>query len=247
MKESRKQRLATFGFGVLVAAMVGVLATAVWHLPEEPPGLAGEVEARLGDAGASNPVTAVLLNFRSYDTLLEIAVLLLAVLGAQVLAGDEADLAIVRDGVRLRDDPSSNPVLEGFVRVAGPIMVLFAGYLLWVGGHAPGGAFQAGAVLAALGILLLLAGTHTRLAVMAPAVERGVMVAGLGAFLTVGIGMLLAERRFLEYPVPGAKWLMLLIETCATVSVAAIMIALFRGGRLIRGTCPPQREAGSKS
>lgn len=246
MKESKKQRLAKWGFGILVAAMVGVLATALWHLPEEPRGLAEEVDARLEDAGTSNPVTAVLLNFRSYDTLLEIAVLLLAVLGAQVLAGDEADLAVVHREVRLQDQSAGNPVLDGFVRLAGPTMILVAGYLLWAGGHAPGGAFQAGAVLAALGILLLLTGAHQRLVEISPAAERGVLVAGVGVFLGVGIGMVLVERRFLEYPVPGAKWLMLLIETFAMVSIAAIVVALFRGGRLIRNVCPPTRNSESK-
>jgi multisubunit Na+/H+ antiporter MnhB subunit len=36
---------------------------------------------RVPESGVSNPVTAVLLNFRAYDTLLELAVLMAAILG----------------------------------------------------------------------------------------------------------------------------------------------------------------------
>ena len=44
------------------------------------------VAAHLAESGVTHPVTAVLLNYRGYDTLLEIAVLLLALLAqAQLL------------------------------------------------------------------------------------------------------------------------------------------------------------------
>ena len=39
-------------------------------------------------------------------------------------------------------------------------------------------------------------------------------------------------RHFLEYPPSSAKWLILLIEAVATVSIAAILLALFSGGTL---------------
>jgi hypothetical protein len=39
----------------------------------------------LPDSGVSNPVTAVLLNFRAYDTLLEIGVVLLALWGLKAV------------------------------------------------------------------------------------------------------------------------------------------------------------------
>jgi multisubunit Na+/H+ antiporter MnhB subunit len=43
------------------------------------------------ESGVDHPVTAVLLNFRSYDTLLEIAVLLLAVVVALALREAQPD------------------------------------------------------------------------------------------------------------------------------------------------------------
>ena len=64
-----------------VAAGVGLV------LLTEPSatGLAGAVEQELARSGAENPVTAVLLNFRGYDTLLEIAVLTAALVSVWAL------------------------------------------------------------------------------------------------------------------------------------------------------------------
>ena len=45
------------------------------------------VAAHMAESGVEHPVTAVLLNFRGYDTLLEVAVLLLALLGVLTVVG----------------------------------------------------------------------------------------------------------------------------------------------------------------
>ena len=109
MNQRRNRQLAVVGFGVIVAALVGVLGSVIWTLPMEATGLAGDVEEKLDQSGAKNPVTAVLLNFRGYDTLLEVTVLLLAVLGARALAA-----AGPRDDTGRIGSPI-NPVLVGFI------------------------------------------------------------------------------------------------------------------------------------
>jgi len=224
MNESRFRQLLVVGFAALVVAIVGGLATAIVALPTEATGLAPNVEQQLGQSGAKNPVTAVLLNFRGYDTMLELTVMLLAVLGAR---------ALTRGGIG--DDPYTglrmSPVLDGFVRVIAPVMIVVAGYLLWVGGHAPGGAFQAGAVLAALGVLLHLTGVAWSRH-LSESTERWLLIAGVAVFLAIGVGSMSAERRFLEYPSAWAKWLILSVETVATISIAAILLALYRSGTL---------------
>ncbi|MEZ5579581.1 MAG: hypothetical protein R3F40_09335 [Candidatus Competibacteraceae bacterium] len=63
---------------------MGVLA-----LPDPAP-MAPAAVARLATTGVGNPVTAVLLAFRSMDTLLEAIVVLLALLGVWSLAPDRA-------------------------------------------------------------------------------------------------------------------------------------------------------------
>ena len=61
--------------------------------------LAQSVSTNLANSGVSNPVTAVLLNFRAYDTLLELAVLLTAVLGIFALGEERTSLSACRSGV----------------------------------------------------------------------------------------------------------------------------------------------------
>lgn len=205
----------------LLAALAGGLGYAVLSLPQPSVGLADVVAGQMGDSGVSHPVTAVLLNFRGYDTLLEMAVLLLALLGVWSLAPHA--------GAGLRTMPTG-PVLAALLRLVIPVMILVAGYLLWVGGHAPGGAFQAGAVLASAGVLIGLCGKRIdgRLATWPLRVG---LVLGVAVFVTVGVAAVLGGAQLLRYPTAWAGGLILLIEIAATLSIGVILTALFAGGR----------------
>jgi multisubunit Na+/H+ antiporter MnhB subunit len=213
------------GAALAVLPVVAGAGFALLRLPAEAPGLAPQVAESIGRAGASNPVTAVLLNFRGYDTMLEVTVLFLAVVGAHALSP-------VRPAPSGALQLAPSPVLIGFVRVLAPFIVLVAGYMLWVGGHKPGGAFQAGAVLASLGVVLHLC----RLALpgwYAGAVKRWAMALGLVVFVGAGAGFMLLGLNFLEYPVKPAKWWILAIEAASTLSIAAILTDLFVAGQLL--------------
>ena len=203
---------------VLLSVAVG-LGSVVLSLPPDAVGLSAQVAANLETSGVSNPVTAVLLNFRGYDTLLEMVVLLLALLGVWSLGGATP---------RLEDPPGL--VLDTLSRLLVPVLILVAGYLLWVGGHAPGGAFQAGSVLGAAGVLLLLTGwrLHAGLAVLP---LRLALVAGPGTFLAMAVLTLLIEGQLLEYPPAQAGILILVLETMATLSIGVTLAALFLGSR----------------
>jgi multisubunit Na+/H+ antiporter MnhB subunit len=111
-----------------------------------------------------------------------------------------------------------------------PILVLMASYLLWVGASAPGGAFQAGSVLAAAGVLLILTGWQLNEKLQGLPL-RFALVAGLSIFMAVGVVLMLFGRRFLEYPPSVAAAWILLIEAAATVSIGITLVALFSGGR----------------
>ncbi|MGB5261293.1 MAG: hydrogenase subunit MbhD domain-containing protein [Gammaproteobacteria bacterium] len=203
---------------MLCAGLAGTLAWALLHafnsLPHDAVPLA--ISANLEASGVSNPVTAVLLNFRAYDTLLELAVLLTAVLGI---------LALGRAIPRYR---SAGPIFDGLTRWLVPVLILTAGYLLWVGAHAPGGAFQAGATLAAAGVVLHLAGRpHTGLP--AGFALRLLMAAGVGMFLLVGLTLLGMGQPFLGYPPAWAGALILIIETAAMLAIAATLVLAFIG------------------
>ena len=67
-----------FAFGGLLLALTGMLVSSLASLPTHGPGLRETAFDRLPESGVVNPVTAVLLNYRAYDTFLELAVLLIA-------------------------------------------------------------------------------------------------------------------------------------------------------------------------
>ena len=204
---------------LLLLALAGGLVYAVLSLPDQAVGLSDRVRAHMETSGVSNPVTAVLLNFRGYDTLLEMAVLLVALLGVWSLGAAVA---------HRRVDPES--VLSSLVGWLVPIMMLMAGYLLWVGAAAPGGAFQAGSVLAAAGILLLLSSKCPPVRLLGWPL-RLVLVLGLGAFVAVGVTLLSANGAFLQYPNNLASGLILFIEAAASLSIGVTLAALFLGGK----------------
>ena len=179
--------------------------------------LAADVFANLHNSGVSNPVTGVLLNFRAYDTLLELAVLLAAV------------LAVIALGPSRAGSLAAGPVFSRLVGWLVPVIILVSGYLLWAGAHAPGGAFQAGALLAATGVLLRLSG-HPTGGLPVGTIGRVLFVVGVALFLTIGLSMTFSERAFLEYPVNWAGSLILAIETAATLAIAATLVTSYLCG-----------------
>lgn len=201
---------------VLLALLLAVaLFVAVFDLPQPAVDLPAQVAANLALTGVEHPVTAVLLNYRGYDTLLEIAVLLLALLGVLAVSGKPP----------MRKAERVDPVLRVLARIAVPLMILVAGYLLWAGAHRPGGAFQAGAVLAAAAVLLNLSGLLPAWSTPGKLLRLG-LAGGFLVFLAVAAG-LLAGGELLRYPPQLAGALILLIEAGLTGSIGLILAGLF--------------------
>jgi multisubunit Na+/H+ antiporter MnhB subunit len=207
------QRVIAAGLATLLAA---ALAAAVLSLPTEPRGLAATVADRLHESEVSNPVTGVLLAFRAYDTALEVAVLLLAAMGVFALRRrhDLRDVAAL---------PPGGVVLRWMVRLLVPLLILAGGYLLWRGTHAPGGAFQAGALWAAAAVLLRVAG-HPGLAVTRGWALRVGLAAGLLGF---GLAAVLPGTPPLGYPPGWSATVITAIEVGVTASVAASLAVFF--------------------
>jgi len=214
------------GLGLLLSRVV----LQVWPVTA---GLGEPVYAGLKQSGVGNPVTAVILNFRSYDTLLEIGVLLVAVLGV---------FGVTRSDRRRWRPRSSSPVLEAFLRILVPFGLLTAVYLVWVGAQAPGGAFQSGALLGGLAIVLLLGGRRVPLDPAAGG-RRGLLAAGFLLFLLAAL-LPLFGGRLLEYPAGQEKTWMILIELACTLSIAATLAALFAG---VAGYGPSPGPSGKET
>lgn len=205
---------------LLTAAAAVGLGTLLVGLPAPDVDLSARVSADMPASGVTHPVTAVLLNFRGYDTFLEMLVLLLAVLGVGLPEPEPA-------GAATAPAPPS-PLLDQLLRLLVPPLVVVAAYLLWLGAKAPGGAFQAGAVLGAAGVLTLLAEKRPRAALPAVAV-RLLLGAGVAVFALTALTLSLLGAGLLTFPPAHAGTLILLIEGFATLAIAATLVALFAG------------------
>jgi multisubunit Na+/H+ antiporter MnhB subunit len=209
----------------LVVPFALLLAVAIWSLPRAAGGLTALVESRIAESGVSHPVTAVLLNFRSYDTWLEVAVLLTALVGL---------LALARRGTPAapHDPRPPEPMLAGATTLLVPVMILLGGYLLWRGTHAPGGAFQAGAVVGAAGVLLILAG-YDPFRRLPPAVVRTIAVLGVLGFLGMAAVSALSGSPFLAIAPRHGGPVIVAVEIAVAASVALTLTALFAGARRV--------------
>lgn len=214
--------------GACCALVSAALAVVVLTLPESGPTLAPEAMAALPATGVGNPVTGVLMAFRGLDTLLEKVVLVLALIGVWSLAPDRCWGG--QPGLEHR--LPADGVLPFFARTLPPFGVLLGIHLMWTGADNPGGAFQGGTVLAAMWLVVMMAGVRD-----APAIReqwvRLALVSGPVVFLAVGIAGMLAAGAFLAYPVAIAKPLILLIEVPMLLTIALAL------GLLVTG--PPER------
>ncbi len=195
------------------------LVVVLLSFPETASGLKTVVAEQVPNSGVGHPVTAVLINFRGYDTLLEMAVLWLALLGVHSLAPPQH-----------RSLSAAGPVLDRLARLYLPLMLMVAGYLLWRGAAAPGGAFQAGAVIAAGGVMLHLSGWRPSASLSGWPLRLGIIL-GLVVFITVSVALLGYSGALLQYPPSHAGTLILLIELTAAFSIGITLTALFLGGQ----------------
>lgn len=209
--------------GVLGVAMLLSGVGTLWVLlsrADRDALLPRQVMESLGASGVENPVTAVLLNFRGYDTLFEIAVLVAAMVGVWSL-----DRGHRRFG-RPFSEPAFDPILRALIRIVVPTTIVTAVYLTWVGSTAPGGAFQAGALLAGVGVLMTVSGVLTPTTAASTPV-RAIAAGGLGGFVLAGTTTLALTGQFLHYPDGWAYPTILGIESLLTVSIAVVLLELF--------------------
>ncbi|MEE4297581.1 MAG: Na(+)/H(+) antiporter subunit B [Wenzhouxiangella sp.] len=222
-RPSNRSRLAlpiALGAGGLVA----LLGLAV--LEAEPvAGLAGmAVMEALPSTGLQNPVTAVLLSFRGYDTLLEISVLLAALLASQAVTQlDDPDPSI------LTEQPDT-PLVGALLAMIVPLSVLVSVHLLKAGSLGTGGAFQAGAVMAGCGVILALSGRLTSSAQPSLLINLGLSI-GILSFIGIGLVPLLYGQPLLALP---DVWAVYLLESTMMISIALILLLLFTGSISIR-------------
>lgn len=223
--------VATKALAMAVSAAVTlVLALCVLALPDPAPSLAGPVADNIASTGVGNPITAVLLSFRAMDTLLEAIVLVFALIGVWSMTPNRFWNG--RPGLRQSADP--NGILAYMARVLPPIGVVIGMYVFWAGADYPGGKFQGATILAAMWLLVLMAGLAD-----APAIDRRplrlALVLGPLVFIGIGFAGVFWAGSFLAYPEGFGKPLILVIEFALMPTLTLVL------GLLLLGS--PQRAA----
>lgn len=206
--------------GSALALMGAGLAWSLYRRTPRGADLPQAVDDALEAGGVANPVTAVLLSFRAYDTLLEVAVLVVVMVGVWSL-----DRGTRRFG-RASGTADEEPVLTALVRIVAPLIFLTAVYLVWVGSARPGGAFQAGALAAGAGVLLSTSG-HLRPPTAASQTTRAAIAVGLLAFVVVAVAPLPWTGALLAHPEGWAGVMILGLELLLAVSITTVLVELF--------------------
>ncbi|MDW7774070.1 MAG: hydrogenase subunit MbhD domain-containing protein [Desulfobulbaceae bacterium] len=204
----------------LTICLAGLLFWTVRMIPRPLPGLAGETADHLGASGVDNPVTAVLLNFRGYDTMLEVLVLLLGAVTIWSISHAPFPPRF----------PDTSPVQRTTVRLLIPLICLIAGYFIWQGAYQTGGAFQGGAVLSAALVLLLIS-DFVWLPNMHSLPLRLGMTLGSMVFAALAVLGIFAEGVLLKYPSEHAGAFLLFLEASCGISIGLMLAAFFAGGR----------------
>jgi multicomponent Na+:H+ antiporter subunit B len=143
--------------------------------------------------GTPNVITGILLTYRAFDTLGEVAVLFMVAAGVGLVLGGTGQPRGSAD-VSRPATPSSEIVQSG-AEILFPLIAIFAAYIIMNGHLSAGGGFQGGAVIASGVMLLLLAQPQYRLHLGFLSTTESLAGA---LFVLVGIAGLIVAGGFLD-------------------------------------------------
>ena len=186
---------------ILLLAFVGYfIATAIFSVPFgiDKLNVANEYLLRSPrDLKVANAVTAIVVNFRGFDTLGEVTVLFLAATGLGSILFRRRD---THTGLNpKRKAPEASRIVQVGGKLLFPLIVLLGAYVFIHGHLTPGGGFQGG-VIVATGYLLLLV-SFRKYSVNHSSLTWVEAVAG-SIFAGIGIAGILLGKTFLENFLP---------------------------------------------
>ena len=124
-----------------------------------PPLAASYVKLVSQELGAPNIITGILLSYRGFDTLGEVAVLFMVAAGVGLVLGERAPRQETAPA-----EPRAVIATPEIVRTGAaillPLISIFASYIIMNGHLSAGGGFQGGAIIASGVMLLLLSQTE---------------------------------------------------------------------------------------
>jgi multicomponent Na+:H+ antiporter subunit B len=174
--EQAMLRRYRFGYGIVAFVAAGmltaVLILAISHLPgfghaDRPANnevISRYIEKGAEETGAVNIVTAIVLDYRAFDTLGESLVLLMALAAVMLLLCEDEAAFNRRFAERTPFEPEKNPIFQVSAQILIPSLLMFGIYVILNGHLSPGGGFSGGAIIGAAAILYKLAFglTHIR-------------------------------------------------------------------------------------
>ena len=207
------------------------------------------VEETASDTAVPNMVTAVLADYRGYDTMFETVVIFTA--GIAILAllrstkEDPIEAPVQPSRAEVSD--SQRIIIGTTCRLLTPIIQLFALYVIAHGHYSPGGGFQGGVIFGASFILLAVAYDLPTALKRLPE-RRYLFLAAFGIifYAAFGIASMALGANFLDYsilykifptdPIYARSHSMLGVEIGVAFTVTTIMFATYAnlssGGKL---------------
>ena len=183
---------------VLVALLGVIFATVVMNYSQRislPALAAAYVDLVPRELGVPNVITGILLTYRAFDTLGELAVLFMVAAGIGLLlgaGGPERDRARIEQSLKAT---LPTEIVRNGADILVPLIAIFAAYIVMHGHLGPGGGFQGGAVMASCVLLLLLARPDYRIKLA----HLSVMESLAGLFIVlVGIAGIILAGGFLD-------------------------------------------------
>ena len=134
------------GFALSALLVLTILNILLQNVPEKIDRAGNALLGLNAKEGVANAVTTVVVYFRGFDTLGEIAVLFIAALGIGLMLSTRCHTP---------QKEESNFILQKASKLLFPVIMLFGVYVMIYGHLSPGGGFQGGVIVAS-GVLLLL-------------------------------------------------------------------------------------------
>ncbi|MFL5946371.1 MAG: hydrogen gas-evolving membrane-bound hydrogenase subunit E [Gaiellaceae bacterium] len=234
------RRVRLIVFGVSGAVFAALLVAAVVDLPAfgHYQGAYGNQLNReaVAERHTTNVVTAVVFDYRGFDTLGEEFILFASVVGVTLLLRrhkDSEDETHVLE--RAPDDATRSDAVRVGTLVAVPVVFLLGLWVVAFGLVTPGGGFQGGVILAGAIFLVFLGASFRAYYTLAPTPWLDfVEGAGAAGFTLLGTGALLAGASFLHnFMAPGVRGTLEsggslpLLNWATALAVTGAMLLLF--------------------
>ena len=177
---------------VLLAIVFARLVSNYAELEHLRPLAAYYVQQAPADLGAANVVTAILITYRGFDTLGEVAVLFMVAASVGVVLERRAPEPAESDR---QQAPSE--IVSTCTGILVPIILVFGAYVIVNGHLSAGGGFQGGAIVASAVLLKLVADPGARISLTALSITEslaGILYVGLGVLGIVLAGGFLDSR-----------------------------------------------------